>query len=315
MTVFFIKLLALIFMTIDHFAAFFEDILLSEFSVAGRHISLYMFLRLIGRISYPLFAFSVGIGLKHTKDLKSHTERLLMFAIISQLPLLLLEILSRNNIIKLAGRYAYFVNIMFTFLVASVFAYIHEKLIKDRAIGDKIIGIVCISIVWLTFYMFDDFASNSSLPIFYFIKSSDYAPFGILLPFFIYLAKTKFQYALTTIVFLIMIYEADFSTFYGILLIAFVLFGLLLIFYCENVFSGKMKILYYVSALLYCVVFWGLFSNYKSDISLFVVFASIALPAILLYNGEKGGSLKYLFYVYYPLHLFAFAILANVFVY
>jgi hypothetical protein len=30
----------------------------------------------------------------------------------------------------------------------------------------------------------------------------------------------------------------------------------------------------------------------------------LATPFILLYNGEKGGSMKYFFYVYYILHQF-----------
>jgi len=35
----------------------------------------------------------------------------------------------------------------------------------------------------------------------------------------------------------------------------------------------------------------------------------LAVPFILLYNGEKGrGGLKYLFYIYYPLHHVAFMI-------
>ena len=30
----------------------------------------------------------------------------------------------------------------------------------------------------------------------------------------------------------------------------------------------------------------------------------LAIPFMLLYNGEKGHSLKYLFYIYYPVHVY-----------
>lgn len=45
-------------------------------------------------------------------------------------------------------------------------------------------------------------------------------------------------------------------------------------------------------------------------ISTFGLFANdqwwmfLAIPFILLYNGEKGHSLKYMFYIYYPLHVY-----------
>ena len=37
----------------------------------------------------------------------------------------------------------------------------------------------------------------------------------------------------------------------------------------------------------------------------------LALPVMLLYNGKKGAGLKYLFYIYYPLHIALLFVLGN----
>ncbi|MEK3726288.1 MULTISPECIES: TraX family protein [Lysinibacillus] len=45
-----------------------------------------MILRMIGRLSFPLFAYGIAIGMKRTKDVKKYGFRLLILALISQLP-------------------------------------------------------------------------------------------------------------------------------------------------------------------------------------------------------------------------------------
>lgn len=42
--------------------------------------------RIIGRLSFPLFAWLIANGAKHTKDMKSYLKRLFLFAVISQIP-------------------------------------------------------------------------------------------------------------------------------------------------------------------------------------------------------------------------------------
>ena len=37
----------------------------------------------------------------------------------------------------------------------------------------------------------------------------------------------------------------------------------------------------------------------------------LALPFMLIYNGEKGRGLKWLFYIFYPVHIFILFILGN----
>ncbi len=44
----------------------------------------------------------------------------------------------------------------------------------------------------------------------------------------------------------------------------------------------------------------------KSTLQMYMLFA---LPFILLYNGKKGKSLKYYFYVFYPLHMLLIALI------
>lgn len=67
-----IKLIAFITMLIDHIGAvFFPEVL---------------FIRIIGRISFPLFAWGIAKGYKRTSNLKMYAARLLLLAVVSQLP-------------------------------------------------------------------------------------------------------------------------------------------------------------------------------------------------------------------------------------
>ena len=73
MSVFAIKLAAMISMLIDHCA----------YVLAPPH---YFLLRCIGRIAFPLYCFLIVNGLEHTHDRRRYLARLLIFAAISQLP-------------------------------------------------------------------------------------------------------------------------------------------------------------------------------------------------------------------------------------
>ena len=72
MTAYTIKLLAIITMVIDHIGLFFFPHLI--------------FLRIIGRLSFPLFAWLIANGAYYTHDIKAYLTRILIFALISQIP-------------------------------------------------------------------------------------------------------------------------------------------------------------------------------------------------------------------------------------
>ncbi len=72
MSAFTLKILAIIFMFIDHFGAIF-DIYFDA-----------TILRLIGRIAFPMFAFFIAEGCRHTRSIPRYILRLGIFAIITE---------------------------------------------------------------------------------------------------------------------------------------------------------------------------------------------------------------------------------------
>jgi hypothetical protein len=78
MTTFQLKLIAVILMVIDHIGYFL--------------FPSNMILRIIGRLSFPLFAFLIAKGYKYTSNPKRFFMRLFIFANIIQLPVLLIPI-------------------------------------------------------------------------------------------------------------------------------------------------------------------------------------------------------------------------------
>lgn len=72
-----LKWIACITMLIDHIGA----ILLPAFAITA---SLAWPARMIGRLSFPIFAFQLAIGITHTRNYKKFLTRLFIFALISE---------------------------------------------------------------------------------------------------------------------------------------------------------------------------------------------------------------------------------------
>ena len=72
MSAFTLKMIALVTMIIDHVGAvFFPEII---------------WLRYIGRISMPIYAFLLVQGYQHTRDFKRYVIRMAIFAVVSEVP-------------------------------------------------------------------------------------------------------------------------------------------------------------------------------------------------------------------------------------
>lgn len=93
-----LKVLALIFMTIDHFAAviilngklygyvpeYYEMAIATP--LGQRWLSAYTVCRLIGRLAFPLFSFLLVEGFIHSSDLWKYLRRMLILALVSEVP-------------------------------------------------------------------------------------------------------------------------------------------------------------------------------------------------------------------------------------
>lgn len=85
-----LKVLAVLFMAIDHVAAY----LLRGmpwchepwFAWGGKDFTLYVLMRCIGRLAFPIFAFLIVEGFLHTRNRRKYGFNLLLFAVISEIP-------------------------------------------------------------------------------------------------------------------------------------------------------------------------------------------------------------------------------------
>ena len=73
---FWLKMIAITAMTIDHVGMIF--------------FPQYIFLRIIGRLAFPIMAFALTEGYRHTKNHVNYMIRLLIFAVLSAIPFYLL---------------------------------------------------------------------------------------------------------------------------------------------------------------------------------------------------------------------------------
>ena len=79
-----LKIIAIILMTIDHIGfILFPDIII---------------LRVIGRLSFPIFVFLIIEGFKNTSNYNSFLKRLISFAVIIEIPNLILNYSNSMNI-------------------------------------------------------------------------------------------------------------------------------------------------------------------------------------------------------------------------
>lgn len=229
-----LKIIACVTMLIDHIGY----ILLPE----------AYFLRLIGRIAMPIFAFLIGEGCRYTKNRWRYFLQVFLLGIFSQFIFLIDDYLS-------GGVEEIHFNILITFTFSIVICYIFLDFKEAYKSGDNNktvrFGILLIAAV-LASYAFLRFADNViGMPV-----SVDYGIRGILIPMFaIVFTDKKKRVALFAIVltgFLILANK-------GIITIVFTSISyLILLFYNGTYGSKKLKYLFYIFYPAHLIILYSI---------------------------------------------------------
>lgn len=230
-----IKMIAIITMLIDHTAATILERMMSQNSFSGGEAgellyTVYLVMRIIGRLGFPIFIFLLVEGLEHTHNRWKYLIRMVIFALVSEIPFDFAFNLSKAEIFS--GKIIDFTyqNVFFT-LSIGLFTIIGIQSVgrtQWKTVG-KVFMNIGIALV--------------GMAIAYFLRT-DYGAIGVLAIVVMYLLR-----------------------------------------------KNRM-----LASAITCVVL--MFS------SILEASAFLVLWPIGFYNGKRGWNLKWVFYIFYPAHLF-----------
>lgn len=279
MSVFILKIIATLSMVIDHIG---YAISTNQLVLPG-HVCFK--LRAVGRIAFPVYAFLLTNGFRKSSDRVRYLSRLLLFAVISQIPF---SLMTGGNFRWEAAPPAVSLEFAVSPLLAAAliicacaawFFFVRRDLTALYPALMLAMASVRLEVYSLTLL-------GSELNVFYTLS------FGLLAMCLIEkLRDCRFKDArclcallLTALVMLVYIGRCDYNW-----------RGLLLIVVLYAAQSNR-----YVQAALMAI--WG-YIMYKDASTLMLCCSFIAPLLILLYNGRRGRSFKLGFYLVYPVHI------------
>ncbi len=214
-----LKIMAILFMVIDHIA----------FVLLSNTDKLYLMMRLIGRLSFPIFAFLIAEGFFYTKNVKKYITRLSIFALLSEIPY---DLVFNQTWFEIRSQ-----NVFLTLLLGLIAIRIFDKYRNQ-----------------------DIYLSYISLILFVFLSM---------------LLRTDYNFAAILMIFIFYYFRGHFLK----ISINIILINTLLVILSLNT------------------------GNSFEFIQIIQLFAVLSLFFIYFYNHKKGYQMKYLFYIFYPVHL------------
>ncbi|MBR2836270.1 MAG: hypothetical protein IKE43_11275 [Coriobacteriales bacterium] len=265
-----LKWIALICMLIDHTAAIFVWAIYLDASRHGdpnaaMYKQVYDVMRIIGRITFPIFCFVLTEGLVYTRSRPKYALRLFLFAVVSEIPYDLalhsktLTLTRGFDVFmrQLTGFYTSQLNVIFTLLLGFCAIWLAEELCKQIP-------------------RFINYLAN---------RKRD--PQNQLA-----LATPEWLCSLVTVGFLLI---AMWLSSDKMLDVSYHEYGIMLIggFYLARRWRLAQCVMGSLSTWWYC-------TQHPGSVQ---IWANMALVLLLFYNGKRGAGMKYLFYLFYPLHL------------
>ena len=126
-----LKVIAIVSMTIDHLALY----ILGGDDPATAPV-IYHLMRMVGRLAFPIFAFLLVEGYIHTRDFRRYMMNLLVAAVISDIPWMLLGGYDSHNV-------------MFTLLLGLMAVSFIDRFWRNRLVTLTVIGLIGVLAEWL----------------------------------------------------------------------------------------------------------------------------------------------------------------------
>ena len=306
LTSFAIKVIAIVTMFIDHCGAVFVERKMSlisltvpDFRTDPTYVKLEIIdgiMRSIGRIAFPLFIFLLIQGFMHTRNRLKYAIRLGLFALISEVPF---DMAFKNTYFTMSYQNVFF-TLFLGFLFMCVADFIYKKHIAPW------LGYVGIILSSATVGFFSVMVVNNiGYSFFNTIPFSDFSTF---------IGMAVFA-AITVVVEIIVCRKKPFEELsrLALTLTALMIFMLGASFLATDYNAG--------GVLAIAVAYACRQSKIKTIIGTVITLAltcgfieAVAIVdyfIIAKYNGERGKSMKYFFYVFYPCHLLIIALIAK----
>jgi hypothetical protein len=283
-----LKLIALLFMLLDHIAEF----------IPGTPEWLHW----IGRLSAPIFFFCMAWGFHYTQNRKKYLLRMYLCGVFMSIINIIVQNIFQSEIEN---------NIFVTLFVSSLLIYIIDTLKENQKKGIKLL--VCF-ILWqivntcviLYFEWFGIFLNDFMGFNFYTIFANCFFNEGgimfVMLGVLLYYTKdNKHKLAITYICF---------SFIYTILYATNIAARVIMkseLFHSNIIYNIVQFILCGIFQAnwfpIYGIRFYTIINYYWMVIG--------ALPFMLMYNYKKGNGMKYFFYFFYPLHIYILYVIGN----
>ncbi len=165
-----LKIIAILTMLIDHIGV----LLLPELSI----------LRTIGRISFPIFCYFIANGYRYTSNRKKYFTRILIFALISQIPYMFLNYGAEMELMHF--------NVLFLFAYALIVLHFVDRL-RAHTIMRYVVTFILTIIPLILQILIPNFALS-------------YGTYGIILVLIFYVFKDNFKKIFVSFVILSLLY-------------------------------------------------------------------------------------------------------------